>query len=298
MFKFRNLLLGLLLLIPGAAFAANTAPHITSAASTSFTVAIAGKFTVTATGSPAPTFTEIGVLPSGVTLTAAGLLSGTPATGTFGTYPVTITAANGTAPNATQSFTLTVIPLHFVGLSFTASITTGVTSYNIYRTQCIAPVATVGGAEDISCPAGAPAPAVIGTTTTTSYQDNNVAAGQSYQYYATSVCPTCTDSTPLTAASLASGGDTTYTGAFPTGVYNAGATTTITGFTNAGNNGAFTVVSCSPTALVVANAGGVAETHAGAAVVPVTESVASNILVATIPPAAPGTVIISSQVVQ
>jgi hypothetical protein len=36
-------------------------------------------------------------------------LSGTPAAGTAGTYPFTITASNGVLPNATQSFTLTVI---------------------------------------------------------------------------------------------------------------------------------------------------------------------------------------------
>ena len=35
-------------------------------------------------------------------------LAGTPAAGTGGTYPFTITAANGVLPDATQSFTLTV----------------------------------------------------------------------------------------------------------------------------------------------------------------------------------------------
>ncbi len=35
-------------------------------------------------------------------------LAGTPAAGTDGTYPLTITAANGMTPDATQSFTLTV----------------------------------------------------------------------------------------------------------------------------------------------------------------------------------------------
>ena len=35
-------------------------------------------------------------------------LAGTPAAGTGGSYPLTITAANGTAPDATQAFTLTV----------------------------------------------------------------------------------------------------------------------------------------------------------------------------------------------
>ena len=37
-------------------------------------------------------------------------LAGTPAAGTSGSYPITITAANGVSPNATQSFTLTVNP--------------------------------------------------------------------------------------------------------------------------------------------------------------------------------------------
>ena len=35
-------------------------------------------------------------------------LAGTPAAGTGGTYPLTITAANGVSPDATQSFTLTI----------------------------------------------------------------------------------------------------------------------------------------------------------------------------------------------
>ncbi len=86
----------------------NQAPAITSANNTSFTVGTAGSFTVTASGYPAATFSETGTLPSGVTLSAAGVLSGTPAAGTGGSYPITITAANGITPNATQSFTLTV----------------------------------------------------------------------------------------------------------------------------------------------------------------------------------------------
>ena len=90
---------------------ANVAPTITSAASATFTIGTAGTFTATATGTPAPTLSEAGALPSGVTFNAAtGVLSGTPAAGTAGTYPITFTAANGVLPNATQSFTLTVNP--------------------------------------------------------------------------------------------------------------------------------------------------------------------------------------------
>jgi hypothetical protein len=86
----------------------NQVPAITSAANATFTVGTAGSFTVTANGYPASTFSETGTLPSGVTLSAAGVLSGTPAAATGGSYPITITAANGTTSNATQSFTLTV----------------------------------------------------------------------------------------------------------------------------------------------------------------------------------------------
>ena len=84
------------------------APTITSSNSATFTAGTAGTFTVTATGTPAPTFSETGALPSVVTLSAAGVLSGTPGANTGGPYPITITAQNGVTPNATQSFTLTV----------------------------------------------------------------------------------------------------------------------------------------------------------------------------------------------
>src|SRR5713101_3103580 len=83
------------------------APSITSSTNTTFTVGTAGTFTVTATGTPAPTFSETGALPAGVTFNATtGVLSGTPTAS--GAFPITFTAANGTLPNATQSFTLTV----------------------------------------------------------------------------------------------------------------------------------------------------------------------------------------------
>ncbi|MGB2900514.1 MAG: Ig-like domain repeat protein [Candidatus Acidiferrum sp.] len=99
------------------------APTITSANNTAFTVNSAGTFTVTATGSPAPTFSETGALPSGVTLSSAGVLSGTPALGTVGSYPITITATNGVGSDATQNFTLTVNKLTPTFASLTASQT-------------------------------------------------------------------------------------------------------------------------------------------------------------------------------
>jgi hypothetical protein len=74
----------------------------------SYTVGAAGTFTVTATGFPAPTLQE-GNLPGGVTFNAAtGILSGTPAAGTGGIYPITFGATNSVLPNASQNFTFTV----------------------------------------------------------------------------------------------------------------------------------------------------------------------------------------------
>jgi P pilus assembly chaperone PapD len=88
------------------------APAITSADHTTFTAGTAGTFTITTTGTPDATVSESGTLPTGVTFTAGAngtaTLSGTPAAGTGGSYPVTLTAHNGVSPDATQNFTLTI----------------------------------------------------------------------------------------------------------------------------------------------------------------------------------------------
>jgi hypothetical protein len=66
---------------------------------------------VTTTGSPVPTLSETGALPSGVTFTpnddgtATLVVSAGAATGTT---TFTITASNGVSPQATQAFTLTI----------------------------------------------------------------------------------------------------------------------------------------------------------------------------------------------
>ena len=94
------------------AVSVNHAPVITTGASVTFTVGAAASFTVSTTGFPAATISETGTLPSGVTLTnndnGTATLAGTAGPNTGGTYPLTMSAANGTLPNATQSFTLTV----------------------------------------------------------------------------------------------------------------------------------------------------------------------------------------------
>jgi uncharacterized delta-60 repeat protein len=63
--------------------------------------------TFTATGYPAPTFTVTsGTLPSGLTLSPSGVLSGTIFSG--GLHNITVTASNGVGSPATQSFTIRV----------------------------------------------------------------------------------------------------------------------------------------------------------------------------------------------
>ncbi|HET6815758.1 MAG TPA: putative Ig domain-containing protein [Mycobacteriales bacterium] len=86
----------------------NEKPAITSASSVTFGVETAGTFQVTATGTPKPTLSVTGTLPTGVTFdSTTGRLAGTPAAGTVGSYPLTITATN-VAGTVTQAFTLTV----------------------------------------------------------------------------------------------------------------------------------------------------------------------------------------------
>ena len=118
---------------------AGVAPSITSAASTSFNVGQDGSFTVTTTGFPAAALSDgEATLPAGVSFTDNGngtaTLTGTPAAGTSGSYPFTITASNGVSPNATQTFTLTVDSSSVTGLSPTAGPTAGGTSVTITGT--------------------------------------------------------------------------------------------------------------------------------------------------------------------
>ena len=112
-------------------FLYQVAPTITSANATTFTKGSPGSFTPRATGNPAPTIAEAGALPTGVSY------SGTQLTGTpteTGSFPITFTASNGVAPDATQNFTLNVVlpplqisttslPAGTVGVPYTANLT-------------------------------------------------------------------------------------------------------------------------------------------------------------------------------
>jgi FG-GAP-like repeat len=87
-------------------------PTITSGDGFTMVTGTYDAYTVTTSGIPAPSLTETGGLPAGVSFTDEGngtaLLAGTPVPGTGGVYDLTITADNGASPEATQPFTLTV----------------------------------------------------------------------------------------------------------------------------------------------------------------------------------------------
>jgi large repetitive protein len=72
-----------------------------------YTLGQAGQEQLVASANPAATFSATG-LPAGLTLSPAGLLSGTPASGTAGSYQVQVTAGNGVAPADTETMYLTV----------------------------------------------------------------------------------------------------------------------------------------------------------------------------------------------
>ncbi|GAB2699886.1 hypothetical protein GCM10010442_17070 [Kitasatospora kifunensis] len=106
----------------------NVPPLLTSSATAAATVGAAFSTTVTATGTPAPALTASGNLPGGVTFTDNGngtaTLAGTPAAGSGGSYPLTITAGNASG-SVTQNLTLTVAQQPAVTSAATAAFTTG-----------------------------------------------------------------------------------------------------------------------------------------------------------------------------
>lgn len=119
--------------LPSASITATPVPgmQFTSANTATFRVLSSGSFSITSIGTPS-TFSVTGTLPAGVTLSSAGLLSGTPTTGTAGTYPVIFTASPG---GETQAFTLTVdkIP-QSLDFPLPAEIVRGPTPYTLTAT--------------------------------------------------------------------------------------------------------------------------------------------------------------------
>ncbi|MGV9866132.1 pentapeptide repeat-containing protein [Rhodococcus koreensis] len=72
------------------------------------TVGAAYSFAFTVAGTPAPTVTTTDPLPAGLTLSAAGVLSGTPTAA--GSFPITVTASNGVTPDAITAVSIEIAP--------------------------------------------------------------------------------------------------------------------------------------------------------------------------------------------
>jgi hypothetical protein len=74
--------------------------------SVSFTQGVAASYTIVSEGTPTPTMSYTGSLPAGLSLSSAGVFSGTPTQ--IGTYNINLDLTNGVPPDATETFTITV----------------------------------------------------------------------------------------------------------------------------------------------------------------------------------------------
>jgi hypothetical protein len=139
-------------------------------------VSVAYTATLQATSGTTPyTWTiTTGALPAGLNLSTSGAISGTPSTTGTSNFTVKVTDSASPATTATASFSITVAAGsgYSVQLNWTASPSSGVTGYNIYRST----VNGSGYTKITSSP-------VSGLT----YTDGTVAASTTYYYVATSV---------------------------------------------------------------------------------------------------------------
>lgn len=163
------------------ASATSQAPSITSIDGTTFAAGSAGAFQATALGSPAPTFSNTAfrgctpsALPSGVTFSSNGLLSGTPGADAVGTYTACINAANGVGANGTQKFTLTIAAASLVtaaSLVISSAAVSGATSstpnlgpITVRRQSSSGTPITTGGALTVNLTSSPASGATFGTT--------------------------------------------------------------------------------------------------------------------------------------
>jgi hypothetical protein len=155
-----------------AANAPGYPPAITSASSTTFSVSMNGSFTVTTTGHPTNTITNASfgsctpsTLPGTVSFHNNGnntaTISGTPSSGSAGSYTLCLNATNGVGNPATQSFTLIVNPIGIDFANSTSSGTFGCVYTTITAVTCSLTGlgnggATVSGTIRIVGPGGSP----------------------------------------------------------------------------------------------------------------------------------------------
>lgn len=193
---------------PGGAVA------ITSAPLPAGSFGVAYSHTVTASGSPAPTFSiSAGSLPAGLTLDAiSGVVSGTPVS--VGTSTGTITASNGVGTPATQNFSVSIAAVApgaptgvvatrgnaSVSVSFVAPVNTGGVAIDSYEATC--------GGQSAS---GVAAPIIVGNlvngvAVTCTVSATNIAGTSAPSAPSNSVTPATVPGAPaITAATPGNG---------------------------------------------------------------------------------------------
>jgi hypothetical protein len=195
------------------------APLITSANTTTFRVGVAGSFTVTTTGIPRPSISMTGTLPAGVTFVdgtgankGTGVLSGTPAPGTGGSYALTFTATNVRGSSPVQNFTLIVCNNIVVTNPATTAAPAGAAF-----SQSFTQVGAVGSATFTLASGTLPAGMTLATNGTLSgtptqlgsfpitvtVTDVNGCTGTGPTYNLTVVCPTINITNPVNATGTA-----------------------------------------------------------------------------------------------
>jgi hypothetical protein len=143
------------------------APVIKKIPTTTASTGAALSLTITASGYSVPALSESGRLPVGVTFTDNGngtaTIAGTPAAGTGGSYPITVTAANQLG-SSSQAFTLNVDQPPAITSPASATTTAGSAfSFPVTTTGYPAPRLTKAG----TLPAGITFKAATGTFTGT-----------------------------------------------------------------------------------------------------------------------------------
>ncbi len=131
-------------LAPGTTTPPPVPSVLTVTGSTAFVAGKIGTLTIAATGSPAPTISLAGTLPTGVAFTAspgAGVITGAPALGTAGSYPLTITSVSGSSTQ-TKQVTITVSQAPAFTSAASATAQSGV-AFNFTITTTGSPVAKV-----------------------------------------------------------------------------------------------------------------------------------------------------------
>ena len=247
-------------------------PTITSPSTASFALGASGSFTITTTGSPTAAFTESGTLPSGMTFADNGngtaTLSGTPATGTTGSYSITITATNS-AGAATQDLTIVVYQPTAITSAASATFTGGTSGlFTITATGTPTPqtitesgtlptgVTFTNDSNGSATLAGTPAASAGGTYMVTLTASNGVAPAVTQAFVLTvTQAPAITSANTATVSSGAAFGFTVtatgtptptlaHTGALPPGItFTAGSngTATLAGTPTAAAHGTYPI---------------------------------------------------------